>query len=86
MIQVLEKRVDTVANSSDGKFDLEAKMKMSPDEQYAYMQLHRKEILARVKALDDSLLKLDFIEMSDEEIAGMVSKDRRERYEASIRY
>jgi len=86
MKQVLERKENAVSNAINRKFDLEAKMKMSPNEQYAYMQLHRKEILERVKALDEILSKLDFIEMSDEEIADMVSKDRRERYEASLRH
>ena len=43
------------------------------------MQLHREEILAGVKALDERLSKLDFIEISEEEIADMFSKDRREQ-------
>ena len=86
MKQAIERRDSAVLNTSSGKFDLEAKMKMSPNEQYLYMQLHKKEILERVKALDEMLSKLDFIEMSDEEIADMVSKDRRERYEESLHH
>ena len=86
MKQAIEKRDNAVLIANNGKFDLETKMRMSPNEQYVYMQLHKKEILERVKALDEMLSKLDFIEMSDEEIADMVSKDRRERYEESLRH
>ena len=87
MEQVLEK-VQKKENSiaENGKFDLEAKRNMTPEQQFAYIQLHKEEILASVKALDERLSKLDFIEMTDEEIADMVSKDRKERYEASLNY
>ncbi len=87
MEQVLEK-VESKQSSAvkSSKLGLAAKMKMTPDEQFAYIQLHKEEILASVKAFDESLSDVDFIEMTDDEIADMVSKDRRERYEASLRH
>ena len=55
MKQVLEKRGNAVLGSINGKFDLEVKMKMSPDEQNEYMKLHWDEIDASVSELDKKL-------------------------------
>ena len=86
MNQVLEKRSNTVSSSGKGKFDLEAKMKMSPDEQNEYMKLHWDEIDASVRALDKKLEGCERLVTDEDEIADIVSKYRRERYEASLRH
>jgi len=53
MEQVLEKvEKQTISVDKNGKFDLEAKMKMTANEQMDYMQLHWNEIQARVKTFD----------------------------------
>ena len=86
MEQVLEKvEKQTTSVGKKGKFDLEAKMKMTPNEQMDYMQLHWNEIQARVKAFDEKMAQLN-ITLTEDEIADMVSKDRREQYETSHRY
>ncbi len=86
MIQVLEKKVNAYLGSSNGKFDLDVKMKMSPDEQNEYIKLHWDEIDASVRELDKNLEGCDRLVTDEDEIADIVSKYRRERYEASLRH
>ena len=86
MNQVLEKRSNTVSSSGNGKFDLETKMKMSPDEQNEYMKLHWDEIDTSVRAMDKKLEGCERLVNDEDEIADIVSKYRRERYEASLRH
>ena len=86
MKQVLEKRGNAVLGSNNGKFDLEAKMKMSPNEQNEYMKLHWDEIDASVRELDKKLEGCERLVTDEDEIADIVSKYRRERYEASLRH
>lgn len=68
---------------SNDKFDLEIKMKMTPAEQLVYMKSHWNEIKTSIKAFDDKMSNLN-ISLTEDEIADIVSKDRRERYEASL--
>ena len=87
MEQVLEKEVKQPSSFfKNGKFDLEAKRKMTPEQQFAYIQLHKEEILASVKALDERLSKCEVLISDEDEIVDLVSKYRRERYEESHHY
>ena len=49
------------------------------------LQLRKDKLLADAKLLDEKL-KGNAIHLTEEEIAGLVSKDRRERYEQKVRY
>jgi len=60
------------------------KLKMTIEEQEAYRKLHWNEIQTRVKALDERLEKCEVLISDEDEIANMVSKDRREHYEKSL--
>jgi len=86
MVQVMEKRGNAVVSSSNGKFDLEAKMKMLPDEQYEYMKSHWDEIDASVREMDKKLEGYERLVNDEDEVADIVSEYRRERYEASLRH
>ena len=60
------------------------KLKMTIEEQEAYRELHWNEIQTRVKALDERLEQCEVLISDEDEIADMVSKDRREQYEKSL--
>lgn len=49
------------------------------------LQLRKDKLLADAKLLDEKL-KGNAIHLTEEEIAELVSKDRRERYEQKVRY
>ena len=85
MEQVVEK-IDKEIKESPSWLDIliGEKLKMTVEEQVAYKKLHWKEIQARVKALDERLAKYDVLIADEDEIADLVSKDRRAHYEKSI--
>ena len=86
MKQVLEKR-GSIAKEKSSSWEVEynKKVKMSIDEQEAYRKAHWPEIQERIKALDAKWAAKN-ITLSEDEIADMVSKNRREEYEASLRH
>ena len=53
-------------------------------QQLLLMQLRKEEILTRAKALDDEFTG-KWKALTEDEIADMVSKNRKERYEQKIR-
>jgi len=86
MEQVLEKEMtQSTTLPNNGRLGIETKMKMSAEEQSAYIQLHKAEIIERVKALDERLSKCEVLISDEDEIVALVSKYRRERYEESHR-
>jgi len=86
MVQVLEKR-DTITTekSSSWKLEYDKKVKMSVEEQSAYRETNWDNILEKAKALDEVLSKCEVLISDEDEIADVVSKYRRERYEESRR-
>jgi len=86
MKQVLEKRDSTTKDkSSSWEVEYNKKVKMSVEEQNAYRESNWVEILEKAKALD-AKWAAENITLSEDEIADMVSKNRREEYEASLRH
>jgi len=86
MEQVLEKEnTHTTILPNNGRLGMEAKKKMTAEEQSDYIKLHKAEILERVKALEERLSKCEVLISDEDEIVELVSKYRRERYEKSHR-
>ena len=85
MKQVLEKKgLIAKDKSSSWKVKYDKKVKMSVEEQSAYRESNWDEILKKVVA-SDAKWAAENITLSEVEIADIVSKNRREEYEASLR-
>jgi len=86
MQQVAEKKKNKYNTTSIWRTEFETKMKMSVEEQVKLRNSRWDEILKNAKSVDEMLLKCNLLMTDEDEIAEMVSKDRRERYGASLRY
>ncbi len=64
---------------------IDERLKMTVEEQRAYRKAHWSEIQERIKTLDEKWAA-ENITLSEEEIADLVSKNRREDYEESLRH
>ncbi|MFP5041069.1 hypothetical protein [Parasediminibacterium sp. JCM 36343] len=80
---LLETKNNVNQSTNIGKFDLEAKLKMPPDEQFEYMKLHWDEVEAKIKAMDERYAD-NKITLTEDEIGDMISKFRKENYDASL--
>jgi len=79
------KRALTNNTSSSIQKIIDERLKMTAEEQSIYRKAHWTEIQERIKALD-AKWSAENISLSEDEIADMVSKNRREEYEESFRH
>ena len=71
---------------SSWRSKFEKKVKMTFEEQEAYRRSHWKELREKAIAVDEMLSKCDVLLADEDEIADVVSKYRREQYEATLRH